>query len=69
MKVGTLVNFIPPHNEPIPVIQGLIVGIVEKLHSSGAMFTTHYKVHWLTGVQDPKHRFGLIIPCQLEVAK
>jgi len=68
MKVGTLVNFIPPHNKPIPLIQGIVVGVVEKFASQLATEpTTHYEVQWLTGVQDPDHRFGVCLPCQLEV--
>ena len=69
MKVGDLVNFIPPHNKPIPTIQGIIVGIVEKPNSEGAKPTTHYEVQWLSGVQDPNHSLSVILPCQLEVAQ
>ena len=69
MKIGTLVNFIPPHNKPIPTIQGIIVGVVEKPHSEGAQPTTHYEVQWLTGIQDHAYSFSEIHPCQLEVAK
>ena len=64
MTVGTLVNFVPPHNFPIPVIQGIITGIQEKPHSEGAEPTTHYEVFWMTGEEH-----GLFLPCQLEVAK
>tara|TARA_Y100001970_G_C14248605_1_gene870093 strand:+ start:274 stop:549 length:276 start_codon:yes stop_codon:yes gene_type:complete len=64
VKVGDMVNFIPPHNKPIPVIQGIILNIVEKPHSKGAKPTTHYEVHWLTGQEG-----GLFLPCQLEVAQ
>ena len=66
MKIGTLVNFIPPHSKPIPLIQGIIIGIVEKAAMPGAKPTTHYEVQWLSGVRDP----GVhdLLPCQLEVA-
>ena len=70
MKVGTLVNFIPPHNKPIPLIQGLIVDIVEKFHSKSATKpTTHYRVQWFSGVDYEENFEGLFLPCQLEIAK
>ena len=68
MKIGTLVNFIPPHNKPIPLIQGIIIEIVEKSAMPGAKPTTHYKVQWLSGVLDARHRVYDLLPCQLEVA-
>ena len=66
MKIGTLVNFIPPHNKPIPLIQGLIVGIVEKPNSEDVLW---YEVQWLSGIQDHDYSFSEMLPCQLEVAK
>jgi len=65
MKVGTLVNFIPPHNQPIPIIQGIILDVVEQFHSENSTQpVTHYDIHWFTGQQG-----GLFLGIQLEVAK